>query len=166
MVAISALFWAVQVVITASAARYRRPLGFTTLQFAVVAALAGIGATAWEPFELAAVRAAAIDIAVVALFSTALTFTLLTIAMQVHTAGRGSHHRRHRNLVCSGGRPTAAGRAADGVGLAWRAPHSFGEPIGSARASRRSAAPRPLAPGRGWPLPAAVPDVLACRHMG
>src|SRR5262245_28274007 len=82
MVAISALFWAVQVVITASAARYRRPLGFTTLQFAVVAVLAGIGATAWEPFELAAVRAAAIDIAVVALFSSALTFTLLTIAMQ------------------------------------------------------------------------------------
>ena len=84
MVAISAFFWAVQVVITASATRHRRPLGFTALQFGVVALLAGLAALALEPVSLAHVRAAAVEIAFVGLFSSALTFTLLTIAMQ-HT---------------------------------------------------------------------------------
>ena len=84
MVAISALFWAVQVVITASATRHRRPVGFTALQFGVVAMLAGLAALAFEPLSLAQVRAAAVEIAFVGLLSSALTFTLLTIAMQ-HT---------------------------------------------------------------------------------
>jgi drug/metabolite transporter (DMT)-like permease len=84
MVAISAFFWAVQVVITASATRHRRPVGFTALQFGVVALLAGLAALALEPLSLAHVRAAAVEIAFVGLFSSALTFTLLTIAMQ-HT---------------------------------------------------------------------------------
>ena len=84
LVALSAFFWAIQVVITASAVRFGRPIGFTSLQFVVVAALAGIGALAFEPVHLAGLRAAAVDIAFVGLFSSALTFTLLTIAMQ-HT---------------------------------------------------------------------------------
>ena len=84
MVAISAFFWAVQVVITASASRYRRPIAFTCLQFAVVAALAGTAALILEPVDLAGLRAAAVDIAFVGLLSSALTFTLLTVAMQ-HT---------------------------------------------------------------------------------
>jgi len=84
MVAISAFFWAVQVVITAAATRYRRPIGFTALQFGIVALLAALAALALEPLSLAALRAAAVDIAFVGLFSSALTFTLLTIAMQ-HT---------------------------------------------------------------------------------
>ena len=84
MVAISAFFWAVQVVITASATHYRRPIGFTALQFGVVALLAGLAALALEPLSLAQLRAAAVEIAFVGLLSSALTFTLLTIAMQ-HT---------------------------------------------------------------------------------
>ena len=84
MVAISAFFWAVQVVITASATRYRRPIGFTALQFGMVALLAGLAALALEPLSLAQLRAAAVEIAFVGLLSSALTFTLLTIAMQ-HT---------------------------------------------------------------------------------
>jgi drug/metabolite transporter (DMT)-like permease len=84
MVAISAFFWAVQVVITASATRYRRPIGFTSLQFAVVAALAGLAAPAFEPLSLVQLRAAAVEILFVGLLSSALTFTLLTVAMQ-HT---------------------------------------------------------------------------------
>src|SRR5262245_14262856 len=84
MVAISAFFWAVQVVITAAATRYQRPIGFTALQFGVVTLLAGLAGLALEPFDLAQLRAAAVDIAFVGLFSSALTFTLLTIAMQ-HT---------------------------------------------------------------------------------
>ncbi|HJZ32014.1 MAG TPA: DMT family transporter [Hyphomicrobiaceae bacterium] len=84
LVAISAVFWAVQVVITANASRYRRPIGFTTLQFAVVAVLGGLAAIALEPVDRAGLSAAAVEIAFVGLFSSALTFTLLTIAMQ-HT---------------------------------------------------------------------------------
>jgi drug/metabolite transporter (DMT)-like permease len=84
LVAISAFFWAVQVVITANASRYRRPIGFTALQFGIVALLAGAAALALEPPSLAQLSAAAVDIAFVGLFSSALTFTLLTIAMQ-HT---------------------------------------------------------------------------------
>ena len=84
MVAISAFFWAVQVVITAAATRYRRPLGFTAMQFGVLALLAGVAALALEPLSLAQLRAAAVDVVFVGLFSSALTFTLLTIALQ-HT---------------------------------------------------------------------------------
>jgi drug/metabolite transporter (DMT)-like permease len=82
LVAISAFFWAVHVVITANASRYRRPIGYTALQFAVVAALGGIGAVSLEPVSLDRLNAAAVDIAFVGLMSSALTFTLLTIAMQ------------------------------------------------------------------------------------
>jgi drug/metabolite transporter (DMT)-like permease len=84
LVALSAFFWAVQVVITANATRFRRPIGFTALQFAAVALLAGVAALALEPPSLAQLSAAAVDIAFVGLFSSALTFSLLTIAMQ-HT---------------------------------------------------------------------------------
>lgn len=84
MVAVSAFFWAVQVVITASATHYRRPIGFTALQFAVVAVLAGLAALAFEPLSLLKLHAAAIEILFVGLFSSALTFTLLTVAIE-HT---------------------------------------------------------------------------------
>jgi drug/metabolite transporter (DMT)-like permease len=84
MVATSAFFWAVQVVITASATRYRRPIGFTALQFAVVAVLAGLAALAFEPLSLLKLHAAALDILFVGLLSSALTFTLLTVAVE-HT---------------------------------------------------------------------------------
>jgi drug/metabolite transporter (DMT)-like permease len=84
LVAISAAFWAGHVVITGGAAQYRRPLGFTAVQFAVVAALAGLGAGLLENVTLAGLGAAWVDIAYVGLLSSALTFTLLTVALQ-HT---------------------------------------------------------------------------------
>jgi drug/metabolite transporter (DMT)-like permease len=84
LVAISALFWAAHVVITGSAAPYRRPIGFTAVQFAVVAALAAVGALLLEDVTLEGLAAAAPDIAYVGLLSSALTFTLLTVALQ-HT---------------------------------------------------------------------------------
>jgi drug/metabolite transporter (DMT)-like permease len=84
LVAISACFWSAHVVITGSASPYRRPITFTALQFAVVAVLAGLGAAAFESVTLERLHAAAPDIAFVGLLSSALTFTLLTVAMQ-HT---------------------------------------------------------------------------------
>jgi drug/metabolite transporter (DMT)-like permease len=42
LVALSAFFWAGHVVMTGSAARYRRPIGFTVVQFALVGVLAAV----------------------------------------------------------------------------------------------------------------------------
>jgi drug/metabolite transporter (DMT)-like permease len=84
LVACSAVLWAFHVVITGRAAPFRRPIGFTAVQFAVVAALAGSGALLFETPTVAGLTAAWRDIAYVGLLSSALTFTLLTVALQ-HT---------------------------------------------------------------------------------
>jgi drug/metabolite transporter (DMT)-like permease len=73
LVAASAFFWA-----------YARPIGFTALQFAWVAAFAVLGTMLLETVSIGDLQRAAIDIAYVGLLSSALTFTLLTMAMQ-HT---------------------------------------------------------------------------------
>jgi len=82
LVALSALFWATHVVVTGRAAVYRRPIAFTAAQFAVVAVLAAFFSALTETTTLDGLRAAAIDIAYVGLLSSALTFTLLTVALQ------------------------------------------------------------------------------------
>ncbi len=84
LVALSALFWAIHVVITGRAAPFGRPIGFTALQFAAVAALAALGSALIETTTLAGLAGAAPDILYVGLLSSALTFTLLTVALQ-HT---------------------------------------------------------------------------------
>jgi drug/metabolite transporter (DMT)-like permease len=82
LVALCALFWAIHVVITGRAAPFGRPIGFTALQFAVVAALAGVGSAALETTTLQGLAGAASDILYVGLLSSALTFTILTMALQ------------------------------------------------------------------------------------
>lgn len=82
LVALSAVAWAAHVIITGSAARFGRPLGFTALQFAVAAVLATQSAALFETVTLDGLAGAALDIAYVGLLSSALTFTLLTVALQ------------------------------------------------------------------------------------
>jgi drug/metabolite transporter (DMT)-like permease len=84
LVALSALFWALHVVITGQAAPYGRPLAFTALQFAVVGTLAAIAAAFTETTTLNGLARAAPDILYVGLLSSALAFTVLTVALQ-HT---------------------------------------------------------------------------------
>jgi len=84
LVVLSAVLWAAHVVITGRASPFRRPIGFTALQLAVVAALAAVGSALWETPTTARLAAVAIDVAYVGLLSSALTFTLLTAALQ-HT---------------------------------------------------------------------------------
>ena len=84
LVALSAVFWATHVVITGRAGRYARPIGFTVAQFAVVGILGAAGAAVFEEVRIEGLARAAVDIAFVGLLSTALTFTLLTVALQ-HT---------------------------------------------------------------------------------
>jgi drug/metabolite transporter (DMT)-like permease len=84
LVALSAFFWATHVVITGRAAPFNRPIAFTAAQFAVVAALAAVGSAFLEATTLQALAAARVDILYVGLLSSALTFTILTLALQ-HT---------------------------------------------------------------------------------
>lgn len=84
LVALSAVFWAAHVVIVGLAARHARPIGFTALQFLTVSALAAIGAGILESPSVAGLLAAKWSILFVGVLSSALTFTLLTIALQ-HT---------------------------------------------------------------------------------
>lgn len=82
LVALSALFWAIHVVVTGRASPYGRPIAFTAVQFAVVGALALIASSLFETTTLDGLRRALPDIAYVGLLSSALTFTILTVALQ------------------------------------------------------------------------------------
>jgi len=82
LVALSAFFWAAHVVVVAQATRHARPVTYSAIQFAVVAMLAMTGAILLEPISLAALAAAWREIAYVGLLSSALTFTLLAIALK------------------------------------------------------------------------------------
>jgi drug/metabolite transporter (DMT)-like permease len=84
LVAVSALFWAAHVVSTGVAAHYGRPILFTCLQFIIVAVIALVGALLYETISWPAIWRAAPEIAYVGLLSSALTFTILTLAMR-HT---------------------------------------------------------------------------------
>ncbi len=82
LVALSALFWAVHLLVTARASDIGLPVAFTCLQFAVVALLATLAAVATEVVTLAGLLAAWKEIAYVGLLSSALTFTLLALALR------------------------------------------------------------------------------------
>jgi len=82
LVACSAVAWAAHVIVTGSAGRFGRPIGYTAVQFAVSAVLATLCAALFETATADGLAGAAIDIAYVGLLSSALTFTLLTIALQ------------------------------------------------------------------------------------
>lgn len=82
LVAVSAIFWAMHVVIVGVSGRLARPVAFTALQFVTVSALGLAGASLFEPVSLAGLRAAWVEIAYVGLLSSALTFTLLAVALR------------------------------------------------------------------------------------
>lgn len=84
LVALSAVFWAAHVVIVGQAGRHSRPVAFTAVQFLVVAVLALLGALVFESTTPQRLYAALPSILYVGLMSSALTFTLLTMALQ-HT---------------------------------------------------------------------------------
>ncbi len=82
LVAISAIFWSAHMLVIEHSARHARPIGFTAIQFAVVAMLSLAGVAAFETVSLAALSDAAFEIAYVGFLSSALTFTLLAVAMK------------------------------------------------------------------------------------
>jgi drug/metabolite transporter (DMT)-like permease len=85
LVAISAVFWAAHLLATANAARYANAAFFTTIQFATVGAIALVGALATETITFAGLASAWKEFLFVGVLSSALTFTILTVAMK-HTS--------------------------------------------------------------------------------
>ena len=81
LVALSAILWALHVVIVGLAARFDLAASFTATQFVVVAVLASLAALR-EPFEVEAIMRAGPDILYVGVLSSAMTFTLLSVAMR------------------------------------------------------------------------------------
>lgn len=84
LVAISAAFWALHVVLVGRAGSLARPIAFTTLQFAVVAVFGAALVPFVETVSIAGLSSVWIEIAYVGLLSSALTFTLFSIALR-HT---------------------------------------------------------------------------------
>lgn len=82
LVAISAIFWSIHMIIVGQVSAFGRPIMFTTIQFTVTAAIAIAFAVALEPISLAGIQAAWLEILYVGLLSSAVTFTLLAIAMK------------------------------------------------------------------------------------
>ncbi len=82
LVAVSALLWALHVVLVGVAASGGRAAAFTAAQFVVVALLSGAAWLACEKADMAALWRAAPDIAYVGFLSSALTFTLLAVALR------------------------------------------------------------------------------------
>jgi drug/metabolite transporter (DMT)-like permease len=81
-VAICALFWAVHLTVVSASTQFDRPVAFTAVQFAVVGGLGLLVSLATETTTLSGLMAAAPAIAFVGLLSSALTFTLLAVAMK------------------------------------------------------------------------------------
>ena len=83
-IAACAIFWALHVILSERGAAFARPALFTCLQFATVAALSLVGALILESPTLEALWQARGEIAYVGILSSAVTFTLLTMALR-HT---------------------------------------------------------------------------------
>lgn len=84
LVVFSSFFWASHMLVIEHSGRHARPIAFTAIQFAVVALVSGIGALLLETPSIETLLAAAPEIAYVGVLSSALTFTLLAVAMR-HT---------------------------------------------------------------------------------
>jgi drug/metabolite transporter (DMT)-like permease len=84
LVVFSSFFWASHMLVIEHSGRHARPIAFTAIQFAVVALVSGIGALLLETPSIDTLLAAAPEIVYVGVLSSALTFTLLAVAMR-HT---------------------------------------------------------------------------------
>ncbi|MDX2155195.1 MAG: DMT family transporter [Hyphomicrobiaceae bacterium] len=82
LVALSAVFWALHVVLVGRAAPLGRPVAFTCLQFVVVGVLGAASAPMLETVTMGGLTRAWMEIAYVGLLSSALTFTMFSMALR------------------------------------------------------------------------------------
>lgn len=90
LIAASAALWAVHLLITGASVPFARPIAFTAIQFAFLSACAMAAAVVTEPVHLESVLAALPAIAYVGILSSALTFTLLAVALRHTSAAEAS----------------------------------------------------------------------------
>ncbi|MFT5508052.1 MAG: drug/metabolite transporter (DMT)-like permease [Hyphomicrobiaceae bacterium] len=90
LVVASSFFWATHMLVIEHSGRYVRPIGFTAVQFALVALISGACALAIEGPALTGLIAAAPEIAYVGVLSSALTFTMLAVAMRYTPAAEAT----------------------------------------------------------------------------
>lgn len=83
LVAISAFFWAGHIVVIEQSSRHASPIAFTTIQFFVTGLLGfAFAAVFAEPFSIPGLRATIPELLFVGVLSSALTFTLMAVAMR------------------------------------------------------------------------------------
>lgn len=90
LVAICAVFWAMHIVVTGSSPRFGAPMTYTLVQFATVCAIAVAAAVLFEPISVEALAKALPAILYVGVLSSALTFTLLAMAMKYTPASEAA----------------------------------------------------------------------------
>ncbi|MEZ5844063.1 MAG: DMT family transporter [Hyphomicrobiaceae bacterium] len=90
LVAAGAIFWASHLHAVKRSGHHARPVAFTFAQFVVIALFAGAGAISFEHIDAARLWAARGELAYVGLLSSALTFTLLAVAMRHTSAAEGT----------------------------------------------------------------------------
>lgn len=90
LIAASAVAWAIHMLITSRATIYGRPVAYTAMQFACVAVGGGILTLAIEHNTLDGLYKALPAVAYVGVLSSALTFTLLAIALKDTPPGEAS----------------------------------------------------------------------------
>ena len=90
LIASCAGFWALHVILSERGSAFDRPILFTCLQFLVVAVVAAAGAALTEIVSVEALRAATGEILYVGLLSSALTFTILTLALKYAPASEAA----------------------------------------------------------------------------
>jgi drug/metabolite transporter (DMT)-like permease len=90
LVALSAVFWAAHVIATAEGASLGAPALLTAIQFAVVACLGWVCAFSFETVTVDKLMRGAQELAYVGIFSSAVTFLMLTIALKHTTAAEAA----------------------------------------------------------------------------
>jgi drug/metabolite transporter (DMT)-like permease len=90
LIAACAGVWALHLILSESGGAFNRPILFTCLQFAMVGVLASAGAALTETVTIAALKSAGGEILYVGLLSSALTFTILTLALKYAPASEAA----------------------------------------------------------------------------
>ena len=90
LIGLSAIIWAVHLVVTGASTKFGQPLRYTCIQFVIVAICALTLATLFEPISLANIILAWKSVLFVGLLSSALTFSILAIALRQTTASEAA----------------------------------------------------------------------------
>jgi len=90
LVALSSVFWGLLIIVSGEAARQALPMSYTCIQFFTVGTFGLASALVFEDIILADIQLALSDVLYVGLLSTALTFGMMAVALQVVPAPRAS----------------------------------------------------------------------------